>query len=323
MGKKVLLLALMAVFFTFSFANESLKKAKDLIKEKSYNQAKQLLLQVIEADESNHDAFYHLAKLYFWENDLDEATDHAEKAVELANQIPDYHFLLGQIYGRDARDASVFRQPFLAKNCKDEFLKTIELDPKHLQGHIGLAEYMFHAPGIVGGDKEEAYKLAKKVISLNELEGENLISSYLTKEEKLDEAKPHIDRLIELDEIRGRLRLLNYFGAKKDTVEAENQFIRLEELIGENPDYFWFYNSYGYVLLRDKRIDEAIEKFKIQIKLVPERANAYDSLGEAYFTAGKYDEAKKQYEKALELNSNLESAEEKLEEIEEIMQNKN
>lgn len=322
--KKVLFLFIaLLLLFTSSEANENIKKAKELIENKEFKEAKEILESLVDEDETNHEAFYILAQIYFSEGDIDKATDNAEAAVEITDENPDYHFLLGKIYGRDARTASVFRKPFLAKKCKNAFLRAIELDPEHLNGNMGLAEFMFYAPGIAGGDKEEAIKLAEKTVKIDEVSGLNLLTKYLLDGENPEEAKPSIDKLVELDEIKGRLRLLSYFNIKKDTVEIENQFVRLEKLIGEDVNYFWFYNRYGYALLGTGRVNEAIEKFKIQIKLAPQRAFVYKSLGDAYFAAGKYQDALNEYKKTLELNSDFDSAEDKIEEIEEILESKN
>lgn len=67
-------------------------------------------------------------------------------------------------------------------------------------------------------------------------------------------------------------------------------------------------NQFGYQLLNARRIDEAIEIFKLNVEYYPNSANVYDSLGDAYQAAGKKDEAVKAYEKALSINPNYPSS---------------
>jgi tetratricopeptide (TPR) repeat protein len=50
-------------------------------------------------------------------------------------------------------------------------------------------------------------------------------------------------------------------------------------------------NGFGYTLVFENRFNEAIEVFKINIKLFPEVANGYDSLSETYALAGNNDMA--------------------------------
>ncbi len=45
-------------------------------------------------------------------------------------------------------------------------------------------------------------------------------------------------------------------------------------------------NNSGYKLLGEKKFNEAIEVFKLNVKLYPNSSNTYDSLGEAYAAAG-------------------------------------
>ena len=66
-------------------------------------------------------------------------------------------------------------------------------------------------------------------------------------------------------------------------------------------------NNTGYRLLRALKTAEAIEVFELNVKLFPNSANVYDSLGEAYAAAGDKPRAIQNYEKSLELNPKSES----------------
>jgi CubicO group peptidase (beta-lactamase class C family) len=61
-------------------------------------------------------------------------------------------------------------------------------------------------------------------------------------------------------------------------------------------------NSLGYTLMRQKKIQEAIALFKLNVEFYPDAWNTYDSLGEAYMTNGEKDLAIANYKKSLELN---------------------
>ena len=67
-------------------------------------------------------------------------------------------------------------------------------------------------------------------------------------------------------------------------------------------------NSLGYDFLGKKRFPDAINIFRLNISLHPEYTNGYDSLGEAYMKTGDKISAIKAYEKALELDPNMNSA---------------
>jgi len=61
-------------------------------------------------------------------------------------------------------------------------------------------------------------------------------------------------------------------------------------------------NNAGYSLLTAKRVGDAIDVFKLNVKLHPNSWNCYDSLGEAYAIAGNKDLAIENYEKSISLN---------------------
>jgi CubicO group peptidase (beta-lactamase class C family) len=68
-------------------------------------------------------------------------------------------------------------------------------------------------------------------------------------------------------------------------------------------------NRLGYTLLRGEAVDEAIAAFRLNVEAFPESSNVYDSLGEAYMTAGQDDLAIENYQRSFELDPKNENAE--------------
>jgi len=68
-------------------------------------------------------------------------------------------------------------------------------------------------------------------------------------------------------------------------------------------------NDWGYKLVAQKRLKDALELFKLNVSLYPSSSNAYDSLGETYAELEMYDLALTNYEKAFKLNPKNKSAE--------------
>jgi TolA-binding protein len=61
-------------------------------------------------------------------------------------------------------------------------------------------------------------------------------------------------------------------------------------------------NAYGYQLMGAANLDKAIEIFVVNTVRFPKSANAWDSLGEAYFTKGDKKNAIASFKKSLSLN---------------------
>jgi CubicO group peptidase (beta-lactamase class C family) len=69
-------------------------------------------------------------------------------------------------------------------------------------------------------------------------------------------------------------------------------------------------NAKGYDLIKEKKLKEAIEVFKLNVFAFPRSANAFDSLGEVYLEAGDEKAAVENYEKSLLLDPENENARE-------------
>ncbi|MGO9828661.1 MAG: serine hydrolase [Myxococcaceae bacterium] len=67
-------------------------------------------------------------------------------------------------------------------------------------------------------------------------------------------------------------------------------------------------NITGYLLLRGGHTSEAVQVFEANVALYPDDANAFDSLGEGYLTAGRTEAAIANYKKSLALNPKNENA---------------
>ena len=76
------------------------------------------------------------------------------------------------------------------------------------------------------------------------------------------------------------------------------------------------FNGLGYRLMGAKKMKAALEIFKLNVKLYPKSANAYDSLAEAYMKNRDNKNAIKNYKKSLELNPGNKNAVEMLKKLE-------
>jgi CubicO group peptidase (beta-lactamase class C family) len=76
-------------------------------------------------------------------------------------------------------------------------------------------------------------------------------------------------------------------------------------------------NGFGYQLIEQHRVSDAVEVFKLNVAAFPNSSNVYDSLGEAYALAGDRQAAISNYERSLQLNPNNTEGAEKLKTLKE------
>jgi tetratricopeptide (TPR) repeat protein len=63
-----------------------------------------------------------------------------------------------------------------------------------------------------------------------------------------------------------------------------------------------FLNNLGYGVMGQKKVPQAVTLFELNVKLHPQSANVYDSLGEAYLAAGDKKRGLKCYARAASLD---------------------
>ena len=86
--------------------------------------------------------------------------------------------------------------------------------------------------------------------------------------------------------------------------EAIQQIIQNKTVYASKPMFEDILNVYGYDLLNNEKIQDAIKVFELVVELFPDSWNAYDSLGEAFMKAGNKELAITNYEKSMQLNPN-------------------
>jgi tetratricopeptide (TPR) repeat protein len=104
-------------------------------------------------------------------NDFDGALSLAQHAVDLDGKDSDFHLKLGQVFGEMAARASFFLAGSLAVKFRKEVEIAIQLDSRNLDALDSMMQFKFQAPGLMGGNKDEARALAEKITLLDASKG--------------------------------------------------------------------------------------------------------------------------------------------------------
>ncbi|MGH9369321.1 MAG: DUF2911 domain-containing protein [Thermoanaerobaculia bacterium] len=122
----------------------------------------------------------------------------------------------------------------------------------------------------------------------------------LQKGVNLDEAMQWADRSISIQENFTNLRTKAGLLEKKGDVKTAGELRAKSLQIATEAEM----NAYGYQLLGEKKVDEAIAVFQKNVKDYPKSWNTYDSLAEGYLTKGDKKLAAEYYGKALAMTKN-------------------
>lgn len=139
-----------------------------------------------------------------------------------------------------------------------------------------------------------------------------------------NQLRTDIDRILaEREGLRSRTPIDQIIRAALETEGTEAARALHGDLLASRPDSIRFggrlLNTLGYRLLREGRVEESIAVFEMNVEAYPEASNPYDSLADAYREAGRPEDARRNYERAVELagegNGNLEASQRKLERV--------
>ena len=115
-----------------------------------------------------------------------------------------------------------------------------------------------------------------------------------------------IDIMLGHEPQRPKKSILLIMGKTIVTRGVQESIEQYRDLKQNKPDTYDFdeaqLNILGYQLIRNDRLDEAIEIFKLNVEMFPEAYNTYDSLAEAYMIDGNHELAIQNYKKSIELN---------------------
>lgn len=158
-------------FSTSSFANKkALLEAELAFKNKNYEQAEQLFIQIKNKEIHVDQALYGLARVAFEKNNLDTAEDFISEAIKIKPKEPEYLFIAARIAGKKAQSASIFSKMIYAKNTKNYFTRALDINKQHVPSIIGLIKFHQQAPSIAGGDKDLIPQLIIRLRELNKRE---------------------------------------------------------------------------------------------------------------------------------------------------------
>jgi Tfp pilus assembly protein PilF len=251
-----------------------------------------------------------LGKAAMQRNDADAAADYFEKAVAAQPKNALYHFWLGQAYGSQAQNASMFSQMRLAGKTKDEFERAVQLDPNLLDARFGLIDFYTMAPAIAGGSEEKAMQQAAEIKKRDSVLGHRAMARIYSRQKKTDLARN--EWLAAVKEQPNSAKAHNglagfYLGVDKNNAAA---MAEAEAAVKADPSYMPAWFRIGQVAANAgtslPRGEEAMKKYlayKPQDN-EPGHADANYWMGMIYEKMGRKAEAKASYQAALKLAPN-------------------
>ncbi len=227
------------------------------------------------------------------------------KAQKNGEDTIDMSLLLTNAYAARINQVGKLKQLGLAKKIKASTEHSLKLDPKNIGALEGLIQFHIQAPGIAGGDKDEARKLIARMIELKPVRGHVIMATMSAKEEKFAEAEVHINKALAIDPTNSQTLLVkgSGLGQRQKYAEAIGVFETCLEHEPDNQDCRYLIGKTAQVgKVEYEKGKAAFEEFiKIGHENKTYMAFTHYRLGKIFAQIDDPDTAKTHYRKAVDI----------------------
>lgn len=248
---------------------------------------------------------------------FEQAYETASEWQEREPNSAEAAYWAGMAAGRMAMTAGMFKAIGYAKESRTGFARAIELDAGHFDAQFALMQYYVMAPGVMGGDDDEAQAIGDRLIA-GSPEGAHLVRAFrLARDKDAAGALEQYRALLKLDPahdtalgavVGNHLEKKDFAGAKAlldaaAAVDAESPTVRYQQVkfaamsgeglpealatvdaliaIRQYPENFPLAGAYwrrGQILKALDRKDEAVAAIEAGLKVAPEAKFLEDEL---------------------------------------------
>lgn len=193
----------------------------------------------------------------------------------------------------------------------DSFKQSIELDPEFALAHAGLGQAYWRKYDYTQETNwlELADEKARTALEINsDLTQVNITMGVINAAfGRYEEAVENFNDVLASDPTNADAyrHLAEAYESLGEIEKAESTLKRSIQL---KPDYWAGHNLLGAIYLDNNQFEHAIDKFKKVIELTPDNYTGYMNLGIAYYYLGRWDEARSILEKSLDLEKTYDAS---------------
>jgi tetratricopeptide (TPR) repeat protein len=209
-------------------------RARKLYNLTEFQQSIQVLQAIPEKDAAVWDL---IGRNYYGEGDFKKATEALEKAVAADRTNSETYLWLGRAYGRRAETSSPITAPGYASKARQNFERSVQLNPDNLDAQSDLFEYYMEAPGFLGGGLDKARATAAEMARIDPAEGHWALAKLAEKRKEFSSAEEQLRRAIEVapHQVGRFIDLARLFTKQGRYQEADLSLAKAEQIEPNSP----------------------------------------------------------------------------------------
>jgi tetratricopeptide (TPR) repeat protein len=302
------LISVLAIFCAVSAAattvqadTADLDAARSLVTDHQYDDAMAAVDEYLIQKPNDPAATIVKSDIYMAWGEWDRSVDVLEGALSKNENNIDLLLALATTYRAKLMRSGMLGKLSNAKKSKKALEKAYAVDPNDLLARRQMFMYLVHAPGMAGGDKDRAGKIALESLEIDEFEGRVQLATLYWKKGDRDASAEEYRRALELepDDIDAMFMLGGVLIEKEDFAACEQL---AQSFITSWPDMSEPYVGLGNCYKEQKRTEEATEQYLKALELNPWYGDARYNVARIYEKNKDKEQAAYHYRILIERN---------------------
>jgi tetratricopeptide (TPR) repeat protein len=300
------------VMMTHALADD-LDEAAALMDAGWLDDAEAIINRLIEHNPDNAEFYYQMARLYLtrddaqsanggapWDN-LNQIERYAERAIALDPSDARFYVVYGHGVGLKAMRGGTVKKFSRAKTAKSRYERAADMDPANIEARTSLIEYHMQAPGIAGGDKKEALRLAAVVAQLDSAAGFDAWKTIYLHEQNYDALEAAVRSVIESQPqgVKGYIELALLCQRREDVRCAIENLQRVVSLQPHDVQSYWHLSR---IYAREGKEEEAEAALLSAVRSNLHEARVYRWVADFHRDRERWDDAIAWYQQCLEVD---------------------
>lgn len=265
------------------------------------------------------DTLHDLCRAYYMVGDWDNAIRYGEQAVRKNASNSEYQLWLGRAYGEKANSIGPLSAFSFARKTVAALEKAVKLNPANIRARRDLAEYYATAPGVVGGGKDKARKLADEIAASDPVNASWIRGLVAEHEKNSTEAENQYKTSVAAsgDAAKPLIELAHFYRGEKRWSDFDTTIERvLSSSKRSDEDVF---NASELMIQANRKVPVAIQTLQKYLNgPMDEYGPAFRVhylLGQAFEQLGQRDNAIREYKTAVSLASTFRPAQNALQKL--------